>query len=121
MTLDQFLTYCAAKPGVEETFPFNETTLVMKVMGKMFALTGLDEAGLRINLKCDPDRSLELRATYAEVEPGYHMNKLHWNTIDCEGELPEALIRELIDHSYELVVSKLSRKDKEILAGLSAK
>lgn len=118
MNLDQFLAYCAAKPGVEETFPFNESTLVMKVMGKMFALTRIEETRLQVNLKCDPDRALELRANYEEVQPGYHMNKVHWNTVDCEGELPEALVRELIDHSYELVVQKLSKKDKVKLAEL---
>jgi predicted DNA-binding protein (MmcQ/YjbR family) len=116
MTLDQFLAHCSTKPGVEESFPFNETTLVLKVMGKMFALTGLEEERFKLNLKCDPDRSLELRATYAEVEPGFHMNKLHWNTIDCEGELPDSLIIGLIDHSYDLVVAKLPRKTKAQLA-----
>lgn len=119
MELDQFLAYCIQKPGVEETFPFDEHTLVMKVMGKMFALTGLEREGFTVNLKCDPDRAVELREQYVEVEPGWHMSKVHWNTVDFTGELPASLLRELIDHSYELVVSKMTKKQKAALAELS--
>ncbi len=115
MNIESFREYCLAKPGVEETFPFGEETLVFKVMGKMFAATGLDSAGFTVNLKCDPDRIPDLRDRYPEIRPGYHMNKKHWNTIDFEGELEEPLLRELIDHSYELVVAKLPKKDRESL------
>ena len=104
MDIEQFLAYCLAKENVEETFPFGESTLVLKVNGKMFALTGLDAEGFTVNLKCDPDYALELREQYPEVQPGWHMNKSHWNTVDFEGSLPPELLRRLIDHSYALVV-----------------
>ncbi len=113
MDIESFRQYCLAKKGVTEEFPFGETTLVFKVMGKMFALTGLDADIFSINLKCDPDRALELRETYEEVQPGYHMSKVHWNTINCEGDLEESLLRELIDHSYALVVASLPKKVRE--------
>ena len=104
-----------AKPGVTAEFPFDPSTLVFKVMGKVFAITDADQFQF-INLKCDPDRSLELRASYESIKPGYHMNKAHWNSV-----YPEAgskLICELIDHSYELIVSKLPKKVKEELSNL---
>ena len=110
MTLEDFYEYCLAKPGVEETFPFDEHTLVFKVMGKMFAITGLNREEFKVNLKCDPDRSLELREQYEEIEPGWHMSKRHWNTVNFEGELSEKLIRELIDNSYDLIVKSLTKK-----------
>ncbi len=110
MTLENFYEYCLAKPGVEETFPFDEHTLVFKVMGKMFAVTGLKREELKVNLKCDPERSLELREQYEEIEPGWHMNKHHWNTVNFEGDLSDKLIRELIDHSYDLIVKSLTKK-----------
>lgn len=118
MNLESFREYCLAKPGVEETFPFGEDTLVFKVMGKMFALTGLDSAVFTINLKCDPERSIELREAHHEIQPGYHMNKQHWNTVNCEGELDERLLLELVDHSYTLVVKSLSKKIQAELANL---
>ena len=115
MDFDRFHAYCLAKPGVEETFPFNETTLVFKVMGKMFALTGLDNEPFAVNLKCDPEWSVELRERHAEVQPGYHMSKLHWNTVTFEGELPEELLLQLIDRSYDLVVASLPKKVRAAL------
>ena len=118
MNLESFREYCLAKPGVEETFPFGEDTLVFKVMGKMFALTGLDSAVFTINLKCDPERSIELREAHHEIQPGYHMNKQYWNTVNCEGELDERLLLELVDHSYTLVVKSLSKKIQAELANL---
>jgi len=118
MNIEEFHQYCLVKPGAEETFPFDKTTLVFKVMGKMFALTGLDNEQFEVNLKCDPERSIELRDQYCDIRPGFHMSKKHWNTVFCEGELEERLIRDLIDHSYELVVSKLTKKNKEILSTL---
>ena len=118
MNIESFRDYCLAKKGVEETFPFGETTLVFKVMGKMFALTGLDSIEFTVNLKCDPARAIELREQYTEVQPGYHMNKQHWNTISCEGSLEDELLFELIDHSYQLVADSLPKKLKEELQNL---
>lgn len=110
MDLETFRLYCLAKKGVEETFPFDEVTLVFKVMGKMFALTGLDSEIFSVNLKCDPDWAVELRETHEEIQPGWHMNKSHWNTVTFDGELEEALLRKLIDHSYDLIVASLPKK-----------
>ena len=118
MNIEVFRAYCLAKKGVEETFPFDDVTLVFKVMNKMFALTGLDAEEFKVNLKCDPDRSIELRETYGDIQPGWHMNKKHWNTVTFENELEDALLYELIDHSYELVVKGLKKKDKEALKAL---
>lgn len=111
MDLLQFREYCLQKAAVTETLPFGPDTLVMKVGGKVFAATGLDEADFRVNLKCDPQRSPELRDRYPEIVPGWHMNKKHWNTVYVgTGSLPEKLFRELIDHSYELVVAGMTKK-----------
>lgn len=110
MDLESFRAYCLAKKGVEETFPFDEVTLVFKVMGKMFALTGLDSETFTVNLKCDPEWALELRESHGEIQPGWHMSKVHWNTVDFTGELDEPFLRSLIDHSYDLVVKSLPKK-----------
>lgn len=118
MDISQFLDYCNAKKGVEESFPFDEHTLVLKVMGKIFSITGLNSDEFKINLKCDPDRALELRERHHQIIPGYHMNKKHWNTVSCEDGLPNSLIKELIDHSYDLVVSGLKKSDRAILEKL---
>jgi predicted DNA-binding protein (MmcQ/YjbR family) len=112
MNIEEFREYCIKKPGVTEEFPFDENTLVFKVMGKMFALTDL--AGeFCLNLKCDPERALELREQHPAIQPGYHMNKAHWNTIEMDGSLNQKLILELIDHSYQLVIDKLPGKLKQ--------
>ncbi len=118
MHIEEFTAYCLAKKGVVESFPFGGDTLVFKVLNKMFALTGLESSPFTVNLKCDPEKALELRENYEEIVPGYHMNKAHWNTVNLEGMLDEALIKALIDHSYDLVVQSLPKKDKEILNGL---
>ena len=110
MNIEEFRVYCLAKPAVTEEFPFDETTLVFKVAGKMFALTGLDDPEFKVNLKCDPDRSVALREEYESIRPGWHMNKRHWNTIHVDGSFPDRLFIELIDHSYDLVVQGLPRK-----------
>lgn len=111
MNIETFREYCLAKKGVTESFPFDQQTLVFKVMGKMFALSGLERIPAQANLKCDPDRSVQLRAEYdGLITPGYHMNKLLWNTVVLEGNIPNALLIELIDHSYELVVAGLTNK-----------
>lgn len=118
MNIEEFTLYCLSKKGVEESFPFGGDTLVFKVISKMFALTGLDSVPCTVNLKCNPERSIILREEYDDILPGYHMNKTHWNTINIEGSLEESLVKELIDHSYELVVSSLPKKDKLLLDAL---
>jgi predicted DNA-binding protein (MmcQ/YjbR family) len=117
MDIEALRDYCNRLPGSEETTPFGPDTLVYKVGGKIFALMGLEEDECSVNLKCDPERALELREDFPDdVIPGYHMNKKHWNTVYCERNLHDRLIRDLIDHSYELVVSRLPGKVK---SGLS--
>jgi len=109
MDLADFREYCLHKPQVTEGTPFGETVLVFKVAGKMFALAALDEVPSRANLKCDPDLALELRDRYEQVSPGYHMNKKHWNTVELESGIPDAELRKMIDHSYDLVVKSLPK------------
>ena len=107
-----------SRKASEETMPFGDDTLVYKVMGKAFALTGVSDP-VSVNLKCDPDRAVELRAQFPDdVLPGYHMNKKHWNTVMLNGRLRADEIEELIDHSYELVVKGLKKVDREFLQGL---
>ncbi|MEZ4933279.1 MAG: MmcQ/YjbR family DNA-binding protein [Saprospiraceae bacterium] len=119
MNIEDFRDYCLSKKAVEETFPFGEETLVFKVMGKIFAITGLDEEDFKVNLKCNPDRVYELRERHPEhIVPGWHMNKSHWNTVYFETGLDTKFLIELIDHSYELIVSKLPKKDKAIFDSL---
>jgi predicted DNA-binding protein (MmcQ/YjbR family) len=113
MNIQQYFDYCLAKKGVTEHFPFDEDTLVFKVGGKMFALASLKEweaGNPAINLKADPERGEELRAEYDDIKPGYHMSKIHWNTVAVNRDVPDALVRELIDHSYALVVKSLTKK-----------
>ncbi|MBX7153062.1 MmcQ/YjbR family DNA-binding protein [bacterium] len=106
MNLESFRRYCLSKKSVTEGFPFDEETLVFKVAGKMFALTDVHLFD-SINLKCDPEKAIELRERYEQVIPGYHMNKKHWNTVLIDGTLPDKLIYEWIDDSYHLVVQTL--------------
>jgi predicted DNA-binding protein (MmcQ/YjbR family) len=118
MNIEEFRNYCLAKEAVEECFPFDEETLVFKVGGKMFALAALERLPVSVNLKCDPDYALELREKYTSVLPGYHTSKYNWNTIVLESELPDQLMRSLIDLSYNLVFEKLTKKVRqEILDG----
>ena len=106
------------KKGVTEEFPFDADTLVFKVMGKIFTIAPLERIPSQVNLKCDPERAIELRETYTGIiMPGYHMSKVHWNTLFLE-QLPANLISELLDHSYELVVSKLTKKQKAALEAM---
>ena len=114
MDIEKVRKHCIQKNGVTEEFPFGEETLVFKVMGKMFCLANLHE-GRSINLKCDPELAMELRERYDAVTPGYHMNKTHWNTVDFDGSVPDKLIYEWIDHSYDLVVQSLPKKLKSKL------
>lgn len=95
------------KPGVTEGFPFGEDTLVFKINNKIFLLTGLDSSPLQFNVKCDPDKAIELREAFPDsILPGYHMNKKHWNTVIVDGAVPQKILKELIDHSYDLVSKK---------------
>ena len=113
MNLEQLYQYCLSKKGVTEHFPFDEDTLVFKVGLKMFALSGLSswENGCpSINLKCNPERAINLRQTHDGITEGYHMSKIHWNTIRLNQDVNDKIIIELIDHSYELVFSSLSKK-----------
>lgn len=113
MQFDIIRDYCMSKKGVTETFPFDSETIVWKVLGKMFCLGNISDFS-SLNLKCDPERALELREQYDQITPGYHMNKQLWNTVALEG-LPSALVFELIDHSYDEVVRKLPKKDQLLL------
>ena len=102
--------YCLEKLGAEETYPFGVETTVMKVHGKVFALMNAEDNPPSINLKCDPTRSVLLRQEHPEITPGYHMNKVHWNTLNLTGKLPDALVTELIDLSYDLVAKTVPKK-----------
>lgn len=117
MNIESFRKHCLAKRGVTEEFPFGEVTLVFKVMGKMFALTSVEEFD-SLNLKCDPETGAELREQYSAVLPAYHMNKKHWITVQMDGSIGDALIRSWTDTSYELVVLGLSKSDKLALNSL---
>lgn len=115
MNIDIIREYCLSKKAVEETLPFGPDVIVFKVMNKAFLLLPLDTGDLRFNVKCDPDLAIELREQYSCVVPGYHMNKKHWNTIMVDGSVSFKLIKEWIDHSYELVVKSLPKKEREKL------
>lgn len=109
--IDILREYCLTKKGVSESFPFDESTLVFKVHGKMFALISLSKEPLQMNLKCDPEKAIELREEYYQVIPGYHSNKKHWNTIILEN-ISIDFVKQWIDHSYQLVWDKLPKKRK---------
>jgi len=116
MNLEAFYEYCTSKKGVTEHFPFDEDTLVFKVGEKMFALSSLKQWETNtpsVNLKCNPERAQELRAQYDAIKPGYHMSKVHWNTIAINEDVPDLLLKELIDHSYDLVFDSLTKKLKQ--------
>lgn len=118
MNVEEIREYCMSLKGVEEEFPFGETTLVFKVMGKMFCLCGLENNPASCNVKCDPEKAIELREEYSGVLPGYHMNKQHWNTIVFDGSFDDRQAKEWILHSYELVGASLTKKLKEELKSL---
>ena len=111
MNIEQIREYCIKKKGVTEEFPFDEDTLVFKVMGKIFLLASLETVPLQINLKCDPEKTIELREEYEAVQPGYHMNKKHWNTVVIDGSILTSKIFDWIDDSYLLVVAGLRKSD----------
>ena len=109
MTLPFFREYCLSKPGSTEDTPFDVNTLCFRVGGKMYALVDI-ELFESVNLKCDPERAVELRELHEGIIPGYHMNKKHWNTVKLDGSVPDPLILELVDHSYNLVFNSLPKK-----------
>ena len=119
MNLETYYEYCLSKKGVTEHFPFDQDTLVFKVGGKMFALSSLNQwekGEPSVNLKCNPDYALELRAQYGDVQPAYHMSKVHWNTVVINSEVSDKFVKELIDDSYQLVFNSLTKKiQSEIL------
>lgn len=114
MNIEDFRTFCLKQKGVSEGFPFDENVLAFKVMDKIFALTGLNNSSFTVNLKCEPKYAEELRGKYESINPGWHMNKKHWNTVNFNSiEFSESFLKELILHSYNLVVLKLNKKNKE--------
>jgi predicted DNA-binding protein (MmcQ/YjbR family) len=106
---------CLSFPGSAETFPFGPETSVFKVSGKVFAISRLKERPLRVSVKCEPLLAEQLREAHAAVMPGYHLNKRHWNTVIIDGSLPERMIRDMIEDSYDLIVSKLSKPRRRAL------
>lgn len=108
MNIESLRNYCIGKKGVTESFPFDKNTLVFKVKGKIFALANINEFD-SINLKCAPSKAIDLRAEFQSIQPGYHMNKNHWNTVYCHAELSNQQIKKLIDDSYQLVVEQLPK------------
>ena len=112
MNIEEIRNYCLAKPGVTEDMPFGEDTLVFRVGEKLFLLTSLSQSD-RFNVKCDPERAIELREQHSEVQPGYHMNKKHWNTVHTNGNLTRREICNMIDHSYDLVLKSLPKNIRE--------
>jgi predicted DNA-binding protein (MmcQ/YjbR family) len=112
MNVESLHEYCLSKPGAEDTLPFGPDTVVYKVGGNAFLLTDLDSEDLRFNVKCDPEKAIELREEFDCVLPGYHMNKKHWNTIVVNGSVADKQLKEWIDHSYELVTSSFVKKKK---------
>ena len=117
MNIEEYRAYCIKKKGVTESFPFDQKTLVFKVMGKMFALADVDSFE-SINLKCDPENAVELREQYMGVLPGYHMNKQHWNTVLVDADVSDKMLYQLIDDSYALIVKSLTKKLQNELLNL---
>lgn len=121
MNLETFYEYCLSKKGVTEHFPFDEETLVFKVGGKIFALSSLTkwETGIpSVNLKCNPEYAEELRSQYDDIKPGFHASKKHWNTIKINRDVSDFVLKDLIDHSYDLVYSNLTKKFQIEILGL---
>ncbi|KAF0239218.1 MAG: hypothetical protein FD181_198 [Prolixibacteraceae bacterium] len=114
MNIEELRMYCLSLKGVTEDFPFDENTLVFKVVGKMFCLTGLN-GPLSINVKNGPEKNIELREEFQAIKPGYHMSKTHWNTVEIDGSIPDDFVKNLIDESYDLVVMKLKKQEQQKL------
>ncbi len=113
MNIEEFREYCIQKPASTECFPFDEVTLVFKVAGKMFALVPLDDEEFNFAVKCNPEKAIELREQYTSVTPAYHFNKKHWNGVKVDGSVDDKILFSFIDHSYALVVSGLTKKERE--------
>jgi predicted DNA-binding protein (MmcQ/YjbR family) len=116
MNIQQLYDLCLSKGGVTEHFPFDEDTLVFKVGGKMFCLTSLsswEKGNPSLNLKCNPEKAIELRASYEAIEAGYHMSKIHWNTVACNQDVNDKMLVELLSHSYDLVFKSLTKKTQQ--------
>ncbi len=114
--LESIRNYCLKKKGkITEEFPFDEEVLVFKIFGKMFLLTNINEIPLSINLKCEAERAVELREQYASITPAWHMNKKMWNTVEVDGTVPEKLMYDLIDHSYDEVIKKFPKNIRAVL------
>jgi predicted DNA-binding protein (MmcQ/YjbR family) len=113
---DRVIAAACAKPGTVEDYPFGEQVAVFKVAGRMFAMVQLGSPPGTVSLKCDPDLAAGLRARYAAITPGYHLNKRHWNTVELDGSVPDDELLDLIDHSYELVVARLPRAERDKLS-----
>ena len=112
MNIEDLREYCIKKPFVSEGLPIGPDVLVLKVMEKVFLLCPLNAENMQMNLKCEPEWAIELREIYPSVQPGYHMNKKHWNTVFCNKEIPDHKIFEMIDHSFDLVVKKLPKGER---------
>ena len=118
MNIEELREYCLSKKGVEESMPFGPDALVLKVMGKVFLITVLEERPLQFNVKCDPEKVIELREQYSCVIPGYHMNKKHWNTVIADGSVTDVQLKKWITDSYLLVISGLTKKQQKELDAL---
>jgi predicted DNA-binding protein (MmcQ/YjbR family) len=114
MNIEEIREYCIAKPGVTESFPFNDTALVFKAV-KIFAILDLSEDSRGISLKCDPELAIQLREEHPEVTPAWHLNKVHWNGIALDGGVTDPLLKDWIDHSYDIIVESLSAKERKLL------
>jgi len=118
MNIEEFRAYCLKKEGVTEGFPFDDKVLVFKVLGKMFALANIEEFD-RFNVKCNPERAIELRERYEGIKPGYHMSKIHWNTVFVNEDVPTKLLLEFIDDSYKIIANSLPKKLRITLNNIS--
>ena len=116
MTAAELRAWCLERPGAEETFPFGPETSVFKVGGKMFALSALDARPLSVSLKCEPELAEQLRLSYAAITPGYHLNKRHWNTVELDGSVPDKMVRDMVEDSYDLVVDGLPASKRRTIS-----
>ena len=116
MTADSLRRWCLARPSAVEEFPFGPETSVFKVEKKLFAISALGASPLKVSLKCEPELAEELRGSYPDaIAPGYHLNKRHWNTVLCDGTLPDAMVRDMVEDSYDLIVAAMPRAVRERL------
>lgn len=113
MNIQEFRAYCFTKPACTEDFPFDENSLCLRVGGKIFCIASIDAIPLKVNLKCDPEKAIELREKFDAIIPGFHMNKKHWNTVILDGSLDLDLIKSLIDESYDLIFASLKKSERE--------